>query len=85
MGQIVIDMPGKKTRHYVLKDAKCAEELLTALELSAVRVKNTPLACEELEYVEDAIDIAASDKALREFARTGESYNWEDVKAELGL
>lgn len=85
MGQIVIDMPGKKTRHYVLKDVKCAEELLTALEHSAVRVKNNPLSREELEYIEDAIDIAASDKALREFARTGESYKWEDVKAELGL
>lgn len=58
MGQIVIDIPNRKTRRYVFTDAKLAEELLSALEASAVRVKNNPakLTREELEDIEDLRD-----------------------------
>lgn len=82
MGQIVIDIPNKKTRRYVFTDAKRAEELLTTLESTAIRVKNDPVSQEELEYIEDVRDV---EKALEEYKRTGKTHRWEDVKAELGL
>ena len=78
MGQIVIEIPNNKKRRYVLKDAKRAEQLLAALEASAVRVKNEELS----EEIHDASDAA---KAIAEFHRTGKTYSWQEVKSELGL
>jgi hypothetical protein len=82
MGQIVIDIPNKKNRRYVLTESKRADELLTALDRSAIRVKNDPASPEETEYIQDVRDI---EKAIAEFKRTGKTHRWEDVKAELGL
>lgn len=82
MGQIVIEIPNNKRRRYVLKDAKRAEQLLAALEASAVRIKNDKVSNEELEDIQDAHDAA---KAIAEFHRTGKTYSWQDVKSELGL
>jgi hypothetical protein len=84
MGQIVIDIPSKKKRRYVFTDAKKAEELLDALDASAMRVKNhdSRPSQEEIEDIEDLID---AKKAMDEYRRTGVSYPWEEVKSELGL
>ena len=82
MGQIVIEIPNNKKRRYVLMDAKRAEQLLAALEASAVRVKNEELSEEEIEEIHDASDAA---KAIAEFHRTGKTYSWQEVKSELGL
>lgn len=82
MGQIVIDIPTKANRRYILTDKAKAAEFLTALDESAVRIKNAEASIEELEYIEDVRDI---EKALAEYRRTGKTYKWEDIKAELGL
>lgn len=82
MGQIVIDIPTRAQRRYVLTDRKRASELLTSLEESAIRIKNSPISAEELEYLEDVRDI---EKAVAEYRRTGKTYSWEEVEAEIGL
>lgn len=85
MGQIVIDIPTKAKRRYVLTDKKRTAELLDSLDESAVRVKTnslSPKEIEELEYQEDVRDI---EKALAEYRRTGKTYKWDDIKDELGL
>ncbi len=82
MGQIVIDIPTKAKRRYVLTDKARTAELLINLEESAIRIKNNPLSVEELEYIEDVRDI---EKALAEYRRTGKTYKWEDIEAEIGL
>ena len=82
MGQIVIDIPNRKTRRYVFTDAKRAEELLASLEKTAIRIKNDPASREELEYIEDVREV---EKAMAEYKRTGKTHRLEDVKAELGL
>jgi len=46
---------------------------------------------EDLEYIqrlrakEDAEDIRAADKAMKEYKRTGKSIPWEKVKKDFGL
>ncbi|MGD9563013.1 MAG: hypothetical protein AB7F88_12560 [Pyrinomonadaceae bacterium] len=82
MGEIVIKIPNRKNRSYVFTDSVRAEELIDALDKSAIRVKNHPLSPEELE---DALDIAAANAALREIARTGKTYSLEEIKAEFGI
>ena len=82
MGQIVIDIPTNKKRRYILTDVKRANELVDALDKSAIQVKNNPALIEDLEYIED---VKAVEKALAEYKRTGKTYKWKDVKAELGL
>ncbi len=82
MGQIVIDIPTNAKRRYVLTDRTRTEELISSLEESATRIKNIPLSIEELEYIEDVRDV---EKALAEYRRTGKTYSWEEVQAEIGL
>lgn len=82
MGQIVIDIPTKAKRRYVLTNKARAAELLASLDESAIRVKGEKASIEELEYIEDVRDI---EEALAEYRRTGKTYRWEDIKAELGL
>ncbi len=82
MGQIVIDIPTNAKRRYVLTDKAKTAEFLAALEESAIRVKGREVSIEELEYIEDVRDI---EKAMAEYRRTGKTYKWEDIKAELGL
>lgn len=82
MGQIVIDIPTNAKRRYVLTDKASATELLASLDESAIRIKNNPVSIEELEYIEDVRDI---EEALAEYRRTGKTYRWEDIEAEIGL
>jgi hypothetical protein len=84
MGQIVIDIPTKKKRRYIVTNSKKANDLLNALDASAIRVRNDPpkLSSQQAEDIEDLID---AKKALDEYRRTGVSYSWEEIKAELGL
>lgn len=85
MGQIVIDIPTNAKRRYVIVDKTKTAELLVSLEESAIRVKDdslSPKEIEKLEYDEDVRDI---EKGLAEYRRTGKTYKWEDIKAELGL
>lgn len=82
MGQIVIDIPTKAKRRYVVTDKTKTAELLASLDASAVRVKGEKASIEELEYIEDVRDI---EKALAEYRRTGKTYRWEDIETEIGL
>jgi hypothetical protein len=82
MGQIVIDIPTKAKRRYLLTDKERTAELLASLDDSAIRVKDKQASVEELEYIEDVRDI---ERGLAEYRRTGKTYKWEDIKAELGL
>lgn len=84
MGQIVIDIPNKKKRRYVVTNRKKADDLLDALDASAIRVKNNPpkLSSQQVGDFEDLID---AKKAMDEYRRTGISYSWEEIKAELDL
>lgn len=82
MGQIVIDIPTNAKRRYLITDKVRTAELLTDLEESAIGLKNGSASIEELEYLEDVRDV---EKAMAEYRRTGKTYKWEDIKAELGL
>ena len=82
MGQIVIDIPTNAKRRYVLTDKARTAELLTTLEESAIRIKGNPVSVEELEYAGDVRDI---ERGLAEYRRTGKTYRWEDIEAEIGL
>ncbi len=66
-------------RRYVLTDKARAAELLTTLEVSAIRIEGNPVSIEELEDVRDI------ERGLAEYRRTGKTYLWEDVKAEIEL
>jgi uncharacterized protein YfcZ (UPF0381/DUF406 family) len=75
MGQIIIDVPQRGVkRRYKMDDAKSAEELLTALQEKAQRVKMNP----EKPTAEDLADISAAKRA-----RKGDFISWEDAKAFL--
>jgi hypothetical protein len=77
MGQIIIDVPQRGVkRRYKMDDAKSAEELLTALQAKAKRVKVNP----EKPTAEDLADIRAAKRA-----RKGDLVNWKEVKEQLGL
>ena len=84
MGQIVIDIPSKAKRRYVLTDAKRADDLLIALDATATRVKNDPATLTH-QQLEDIRDHEAAVKSIEEMQRTGISYTLEDVRQELGL
>lgn len=84
MGQIVIDIPNRKTRRYLLADAAEAEALLEALDDTAVRLRNNPgkLTRQQMEDIQDG---RSADKALAEMRRTGISYSVEDLRKKYGL
>ncbi len=77
MGQIIIDVPQRGVkRRYKMDDAKSAEELLTALQEKARRIKMNP----EKPTAEDLADIRAAKRA-----RKGDLVSWKEVKEQLGL
>lgn len=85
MGQIIIDLPGKINRRYLLENAASAEILVDQLEQSAKRVKINPAAraAEKKSArltVEDEADVRAARRA-----RKGDLVSWEEVKKTLGL
>ena len=84
MGQIVIDIPNKKTRHYVITDANRANELLEDLDASTVRVKNK-LSKATRQRLQDIRDGDAAMKSLEEYKRTGVSYSVDELRKKYGL
>ncbi len=82
MVEIIVKAPRRKNRAYVFADDRDAERFIEQLDKKATRVKIDPISIAELE---DLSDIVASDKAIRELARGGRMYSWEEVKSELGL
>ena len=84
MGEIVIKIPSNKKRRYVLADSKRAEELISALDISAVRVKESPAKLTR-QQLQDFRDGQAADRSLAEMRRTGISYSLDEIKKELGL
>ncbi|MDQ3323276.1 MAG: hypothetical protein M3525_12720 [Acidobacteriota bacterium] len=78
MGQIIIDVPQRGVkRRYKLDDAKSAEELLTALQEKAQRIKVNP----EKLSAEDLADVRAAKRARQEKG----FLTVEQLKAELNL
>lgn len=84
MGQIVIDIPSNAKRRYVLTDSKRAEALLSALDATAVRLKNNPTKLTR-QQLEDIRDHEAAVKSIEEMRRTGVSYSVDDLRQEFGL
>jgi hypothetical protein len=84
MGQIVIDIPSKAKRRYVVTDSKSAENLLIALDATATRVKNNPVELTR-QQLEDIRDHKAAVKSIDEMRRTGVSYTLDELRHELGL
>ena len=84
MGQIVIDIPNKKKRHYVITDANRANELLEDLDASTVRVKNK-LSKATRQRLQDIRDGDAAMKSLEEYKRTGVSYSVDELRKKYGL
>jgi hypothetical protein len=84
MGQIVIDIPSKAKRRYVVTDSKRAKDLLTDLDATATRVKNNSVKLTR-QQLEDISDHDAAVKSIDEMRRTGVSYTLDEVRHELGL
>lgn len=84
MGQIVIDIPSKAKRRYVVTDSKRAEALLTDLDATATRVKNGAAKLTR-QQLEDIRDYEAAVKNIEEMKRTGIRYTLDEVRHELGL
>ena len=82
MGEIIVKIPSRTNRQYVVTDKADAERLLEAIDAIAVQVKSNPASREDLDYAEDVRDIRA---ALSELRRTGKTHKWSDAKADLGL
>ncbi len=84
MGQIVIDIPNQKSRRYVLADRLRANELLKALEESAIRVKGdlAKLTTRQIEEIGDYLDAKA---ALDEMRTSGKSYSITQLRKEIGV
>ena len=82
MGQIVIDIPTRKTRRYVVTDAMRAEMLLNSLDETATRVRSgsAKLTKEQLQDIQDA---EAAMKSLENYRKAGISYSIEDLEKEL--
>ncbi len=84
MGQIVIDIPTRAKRRYVLTDKVRATELLTSLDESATRVKSKA-AKPTRQQIEDMRDYEAARQNFEEMRRTGISYSVDDLRKEFGL
>ena len=75
MGQIIIEIPNQMTRRFRL-DSGIAE-LIDYLEDTAEPIVFNP--------AEDAEDMADAQKSLEEYLRSGKSFSWQRIKAELNL
>ncbi len=82
MGQIVIDIPARKTRHYVVTDAARAEKLLNSLDETATRVRGRSAKLTKEEF-QDIRDAEAAMESLEDYRRTGISHTIEDLEQEL--
>lgn len=84
MGQIVIDIPTNKKRHYALADVEAADALLVELDSSAVRPKHgaEKLTRQQLQDIEDG---KSADRVVANYRRTGVSYTVDDLRKRYGL
>lgn len=84
MGQIVIDIPTKAKRRYVLTDKARTAELLAELDQSALRVNGEPSKLTQ-QQIEDLKDLRDAKKAMAEYRRTGISYTIGELREKFGL
>ncbi len=79
MGQIVIDIPTNKRRHYALADPDAADALLEELDSSAVRLKkgSEGLTRQQLQDLEDG---RSADRIVADYRRTGVSYTVDELR-----
>ncbi len=84
MGQIVIKIPSRKNRSYVFTDADRSEELIKALDNTAIRVKKNP-AQSTKQQIEDLKDLEAARRSWENFQRTGISYTVDELREKYGL
>ena len=84
MGQIIIKIPDNEKRSCVVSDAKGAGELLSDLDASSERVKNSgrKLTRQQIEDMQDYLD---GKKAMEEMRSTGVSYTVDDLRKKYGL
>ncbi len=82
MGQIVIEIPNRKSRRYFVRDKEDADRLIDALDQSVLSIDPNSSAEDVQELAADLQDVR---KALSEYQRTKKTFHWEDVKLELGL
>lgn len=84
MGQIVIDIPSKKNRHYLLADADEAEALIDSLDDTAVRLKN-PRTGRSKQQIEDLSDGRSADRVVADYERTRESHTVDELRKRFGI
>lgn len=84
MGEIIIKIPSKKKRRYVVTDSSRADALIDVLEHSAVRVKNDSASLSPRQ-LEDIRDYEAAQRNLDEMKRSGVSYTVDELREEFGL
>lgn len=82
MGEITIQVPSKTKRRYLVEDRKLEDQLMSALEQSAVRLPKNPL---NVAAQENAADLDSVKQAVAEFVKTGRVRPVAEFKAELGL
>lgn len=84
MGQIVIDIPTNKKRHYALADVEATDALLVELDSSAVRLKNgaKKLTRQQLQDIEDG---KSADRVVANYRRTGVSCTVDELRKRYGL
>ena len=87
MGQIVIDIPSKKTRRFVVTDEKRAERLLSTLEETAITVKGNPpkLTKKQLDSLRDQEEIERASRSWENYQRSGKGYTVDDLRKKYGL
>jgi hypothetical protein len=84
MGQIVIDIPTKANRRYLLTDKERTAELLAELDQSALRVNGEPSKLTQ-QQIEDLKDLRDAKKAMDEYRRTGISFTVDELREKFGL
>ena len=86
-GQIVIDIPSRKTRRFVVTDEKRAERLLSTLEETAIIVKGNPpkLTKKQLDSLRDQEEIESAGRSWKNYQRNGKGYTVDELRKKYGL
>lgn len=87
MGQIVIDIPSRKTRRFVVTDETRAEILLSSLEETAIPVKgNSPkLTKKQLDSLRDQQEIERASRSWENYQRDGKGYTVDELRKKYGV
>ncbi len=87
MGQIVIDIPSKKTRRFAVTDERSAEMLLSSLEETAIPVKgNHPkLTKKQLDSLRDQQEIERASRSWENYQRDGKGYTVDELRKKYGV